>query len=94
MVVTVTGKLPALATSVVRIVAVTWLAITTVVDLAAPLKFTTAPEAKLVPLTVSVNCAAPALIDGGLSELIVGAGGVTVKDWEAEVPPAVVTVTG
>jgi len=40
---------------------------------AVPFQFTVDPETKLVPFTVNVNCAPPAVAQVGLSELIVGA---------------------
>jgi hypothetical protein len=39
---------------------------------AVPFQFTVEPETKFVPLTVRVNCAPPAVVQVGLSELMVG----------------------
>jgi len=45
---------------------------TNVVASADPFHLTVEPETKLVPLTVNVNCAPPAVAQVGLSEVIVG----------------------
>ena len=50
-------------------------------------------EGKLVPLTVSVNCALPAATELGLRLVITGVVGATMKENGADVPPAVVTVS-
>ncbi len=95
--VTVTLKVPAVAMSAARIVAVTCVALTNVVVFAVPLKFTTAPETKFVPFTVSVNPAPPATALVGESVVIVGGGLVTEKFTDADVPPpgaGLVTDTG
>lgn len=47
---------------------------------------------KLVPLTVSVNLALPALIEEGLTPVITGNICLMVKVTGSDVPPAVVTV--
>jgi hypothetical protein len=52
-----------------------------------PLTFTTAPETKLVPLTVSVNVASPTFLLAGEMFVVVGSGLFTVKTCEFEVPP-------
>src|SRR5438128_12068342 len=53
-------------------VAVSCVEETNVVVSAVPFQFTVEPETKLVPFTVNVNCAPPAVAQVGLSELIVG----------------------
>src|SRR6266436_634172 len=96
--VTVTGKVPAVAMSTAVIVAVTCVALTTVVVFALPLNLTRdCPVTKPVPFTVSVNAAPPAVALDGASEVMVGSGLLTVKFVGADVPPpgaAFVTVTG
>ena len=71
---TVTGKGPALATSVARMLAVTWLALTYVVMRALPLKLTTELLMNSDPLTVSVKAPEPAVALEGLSIVIAGTG--------------------
>jgi 3D (Asp-Asp-Asp) domain-containing protein len=98
--VTVTGGVPTVVTSLARIAAVTCVALTNVVTLAVPLKFTTELATKLVPFTVSVNAAEPAVTPVGDKVVIVGTGlfaAVTLKLTEFDVPPpgvGFVTVTG
>src|SRR5579864_8502249 len=77
--VTATFTVPAVAISAAAIAAVTWVALTNVVVLAAPLNFTTAPETKPVPVTVGVKAAPPAFALGGAIEISVGAGLLTAK---------------
>ena len=72
--VTVTFADPTVVMSVDRIAAVSCVALTNVWSCAVPLKFTTEVETKLVPFTVSVKPAPPAVAPFGLSEVIVGAG--------------------
>lgn len=72
--VTVTAGVPAVATSTGKIVAVNCVEFTNVVALAAPPKFTTAPVAKPVPFTASVNPPEPTKAELGTSEVIVGTG--------------------
>ena len=72
--VTVTLNVPAAAMSGAVIAAVTCVALTNVVVLDAPLKFTTEPETKPVPFTVKVNAAPPAVALVGESDVIVGSG--------------------
>jgi len=95
---TVTNIGPTVAISVARIDAVTCVALTNVVVLAVPLKFTTELLTKLVPFTVSENAAPPAVALGGMSVVTVGTGSFTVKFTAGvEVPPpgaGFVTVTG
>ena len=85
--VTVTLNVPAAAMSAAVIAAVTCVEFTNVVVLEFPLKFTVAPVTKPVPLTVSVNPAAPAIALVGEIVVIVGGGFVTGKMTVVEVPP-------
>lgn len=60
---------------------------TKVVALATPLKFTTEPETKFVPFTVSVKPELPAVVEVGLIEVVVGTGFVmlaVVVGWVRE----------
>ena len=70
---TVIEAVPAVAIRAAGTVAVSCVAETKVVASAVPLHLTVEPETKLVPFTVNVNCAPPAVAQVGLSELIVGA---------------------
>ena len=92
--VTVTCRLPPSALSEAGTVVVNCEALTNVVVSALPLKLTTAPETKFVPVTVSIEMAAPALACAGDSEVTVGAGLPTATAAEAitDVPAAFVTV--
>src|SRR5579863_10027363 len=99
--VTVTpGVLPGVTTSLARIAAVNCVALTNVVTLAVPPKFTTDVFTKLVPFTVSVNPADPATIFVGESVVTVGTGfgaALMLKLMAVVVPPpgaGLVTVTG
>lgn len=90
---TKTAGVPAVATSVARIAAVSCVELTKVVTLFAPPKFTNAPFTKFVPVTVNVNPAEPAAMLVGEIEVTVGTGfdggvivNVTVFDWP---PPGV-----
>ena len=97
--VTVTGKVPAVVTSVDRIVAETCVEFWNEVARATPLKFTVEVETKLVPVTVRVNAPEPAKVFVGAMVVIVGTGllaPVIVKVTEFDVPPpgaGVTTVT-
>jgi len=75
---TVTLNVPAFAIAAAVMEAVICVALTNVVVAAVPLKFTTDPETKFVPLTVSVNPAPPAVALVGDSDVIVGEGKLTV----------------
>ena len=77
--VTVTVAVPAVAISAAVIAAVSCVALTNVVVLAAPLNFTTDVDTKPVPLTVSVKAAPPAVALVGEREVAVGAGLLMVK---------------
>jgi len=70
--VTVTFAVPAVATALAGIVALTSTPLSKVVAMAVPLKFTTAAEVKFVPWTVSVKSELPAAVLGGVSWAIVG----------------------
>lgn len=94
--VTVTFTPPTAEMSEESIEAVSFVALTNVVVLAAPLKFTTEVGTKLVPLTVSVKPAPPAVAPFGLSEVMVGAGLFIANGEFPDVPPpggGFVTVT-
>jgi len=77
--VTVTLAVPAVAISAAVIAAVTCVALTNVVVLAAPLNFTTDEDTKPVPFTVRVKAAPPAFALVGEIEVSVGAGLLMVK---------------
>ena len=68
----VTEAVPTVAIRDAGTVAVSFVAETNVVVSAVPFHLTVEPDAKLVPFTVSVNCGPPAVVQVGLSELIVG----------------------
>jgi len=70
--VTVTGTVPAVATALAGIVALTSVALSKVVVMGVPLKFTTAFETKFVPCTVNVKSELPAAVLGGVSWAMVG----------------------
>ena len=76
---TVTVAVPAAAISAAVIAAVSWVALTNVVVLAAPLNFTTDVDTNPVPFTVNVNAAPPAVALVGEIEVSVGAGLLMVK---------------
>jgi hypothetical protein len=91
---TVTEAVPAVAMRAAGTVAVSCVAETNVVVSAVPLHLTVEPNTKLVPLTVNVNCGPPAVVQVGLSELIVGGATiVNVTGFDAE-PVEFLTVTG
>ena len=71
---TVTLAVPAVAMSAARIDAVTWVALTYVVVRFVPFHLTTEPEMKLVPFTVRVKAAPPAVAELGLRLVVVGRG--------------------
>ena len=77
--VTVTVAVPAVAISAAVMAAVSCVALTNVVVLAAPLNFTTDVDTKPVPLTVSVKAAPPAVALVGAREVAVGAGLLMVR---------------
>jgi len=84
---TVMDAVPAVAISPAVIMAVTVVLDTKVVLRAEPLKSTVDDALKFVPVTVSVNCAPPAIVEVGEREVVVGSGLLTVKVCEPEVPP-------
>jgi hypothetical protein len=86
---TVTAALPALAMSLAGIDAVSWLALRKVVERFEPFQRTTELEMKALPLTVSVNPAAPAIADVGLMLVMFGTGfaAVIVNVTEFDMPP-------
>lgn len=71
---TVTGSFPATAMSSAGIAALSRVADTKVVTRADPFQRTTEPAMKLVPLTVSVKAAPPAVREVGLIVVRVGTG--------------------
>src|SRR6201986_796424 len=77
--VTVTVAVPAVAISATEIAAVSCVALTNAVVLAAPLNFTTDVDTKPVPFTVRVKAAPPAVAVGGDRQVAVGAGLLMVK---------------
>jgi hypothetical protein len=88
--VTAIAGVPALATSAAKIAAVNCAALTNVVVLGLPPKFTTDALTKFEPLTVNVNVPEPAVTPVGESEVIAGTGfdpAVTLKFIELDVPP-------
>ena len=90
---TVTDAVPALAIRAAGTVAVSRVALTNVVVSAVPFQFTVEPETKLVPFTVNVNCAPPAVAEVGLIEVIVGTGLLMVMTSVAvPVPPELVAL--
>jgi hypothetical protein len=86
---TVIVALPALAISLAEIEAVSWLALPKVVGRSAPFQRTRDEEMKLLPLTVSVKAAPPAVAEVGLMLVIAGTefAAVIVKVTELEIPP-------
>src|ERR1039458_869341 len=92
-VVTVTLAVPAVAMSLAGTTAVRVVVpLPGMVWSAAPFQFTFAPDTKLVPVTVRLKAAPPAVADLGLRLVIVGAPGLMVKVAAFDVPPVVVTV--
>jgi len=69
------------------------LAFTNVVERAVPFHCATAPLAKLLPFTVSVNAALPAIAEFGLREEITGGGALIVNGKPLLVTPPESTVT-
>ena len=87
---TVTLAVPAVAMSAARIEAVTCVALTYVVVRPVPFQRTTELEMKLVPFTVRVKAAPPAVAELGLRPVVVGtglSGTLIVNVWAFEVPP-------
>jgi hypothetical protein len=77
---TLIEAVPALAIREAGTVAVSCVAETKVVVNAVPFHFTVEPETKLLPFTVSVNPGPPAVVQFGLSELIVGAALIVITN--------------
>jgi hypothetical protein len=75
--VTITGTVPAVARSVVRIWAVTLMLLTKVVTRAELFQLTVAPGTKFEPFTVSVKPAEPAVLLDGESDVSTGTGLLT-----------------
>ena len=88
---TVTDAVPAVATRAALTIAANCNPLTKVVVRDAPFHLTDEAAIKFVPLTVRVNCAAPAVILAGESEVAVGAGllgtGLMVNAKAFDVPP-------
>ena len=86
---TVTEAVPADAMSAAVIAAVSWVEDTYVVVRLAPFHCTMEPLTKLLPLTVSVKAAPPAVADVGLRLVVAGTGllAVTVADLYATTIP-------
>jgi hypothetical protein len=70
--VTVTGIVPAVVMADAGIVAINWFGVKKVVVCCTPLKFTVAPDAKLLPLIVSVIPGPPACALSGESSMMDG----------------------
>src|SRR4051794_2455551 len=73
--------------------AVNWFAFTSVVARAVPFHWTTASDAKPLPLMVSVNAAPPAVVEGGLNELRAGPGTMVRGAGGLDATPPEITVT-
>jgi hypothetical protein len=84
---TVTVRVPAVATSVAVMAAVSVVPETYVVVRLEAFQRTTEVGTKLLPVTVRVKAWPPATADAGLSALVVGTGLVMVKVRAPEVPP-------
>lgn len=87
---TATAAVPALSTNAAGTTAVTCPLLTNVVASAEPFHNTCASFAKLLPLAVNTNCAAPAVTAAGEIDASVGAEPAplpTVNDTAEEVPP-------
>ncbi len=83
--------LPALAIKLAGTVAVNCAELTNVVESPVPFHCTVAPERKLVPLTVNVNPAPPAIAEVGLKLLIVGVGALMGNATAVDGVPPVLT---
>src|SRR5213080_4638703 len=86
---TETGTEPAAAMSAAAIAAETRVALTNVVARETPFQSTLVPATKLVPSTVSVKAAPPAVALLGVSAIIVGGGAVAPVQltWATASPP-------
>src|SRR5207249_4118769 len=85
---TVTEAVPGVATSTAGMAAVSCVALTNVVVRGAPFQRTSEPVTKLLPVTVRVKAAPPAVALAGASPLTTGTGlAAIVNVWALEVPP-------
>src|SRR5439155_6644504 len=84
---TVIAGVPAVATSAAVSCAVTCVVLTKLVVRSLPLKRTTEPLIKFMPLTVSENAASPAILLAGKRLEMNGKGLLTVKVLGADGPP-------
>jgi hypothetical protein len=84
---TVMDAVPAVATRDAGTMAVSCVEETKVVASAVPFQFTVEVETNLVPFTVKVKSALPAVIQVGLIEVVVGTGLLIVNVTELDVPP-------
>ena len=84
---TVTFAVPAVATSLAGIAAVSWVLETKVVVRSLPFQRTTEPLTKFVPVMVRVKLPLPATVVAGLMLLIVGAGLLMVNVTAPDSPP-------
>jgi hypothetical protein len=90
---TVMDAVPAVATFAAGTIAVSLIEDTNVVVRAEPFQLTVEVETNLVPFTVKVNCALPAVVEVGLIEVMVGTGLLIVRVKVAlPVPPALVAL--
>ena len=93
---TVTEAVPAVAMSAAEMEAISLILLENVVVRADPFQFTTEPETKFEPFTVSVKAGPPAVALLGEIELIAGTGLLMVNVFAFDVPPpgrAFTTVT-
>ena len=91
---TVTLAVPIAAIRLAGTTAVSWAALTKVVLSSPPFHKTVAPEAKLLPVTVNVNCGPPTVAVEGLNVVRLGVlGAPMVKDTAFDVVEPVTTVT-
>jgi hypothetical protein len=90
---TVTDAVPAVATFAAGTMAVSLVEETNVVTRGEPFQLTVEVETNLVPFTVRVNWADPAVVELGLIEVVVGTGLLIVRVSVAlPVPPALVAL--
>jgi hypothetical protein len=90
---TVTDAVPTAATFAAGTIAVSLTEETNVVTRAEPFQLTVEVETNLVPFTVKVNWADPAVVEAGLIEVVVGTGLLIVKvNVAVPVPPALVAL--
>ena len=90
---TVMDAVPPVATFAAGTIAVSLIEDTNVVVRTEPFQLTVEVETNLVPFTVKVNCALPAVVEVGLIEVMVGTGLLIVRVSVAlPVPPALVAL--